>query len=267
MNVDYPFRVHPTEFKEKRVLVTGGTKGMGAATLRRFKLSGAVVATTGRSTLPEGLNADLFVQADISNAAGVQTVADRILREWGGIDILVNNAGGTKTEPVGFAGVPDDEWHAMLELNLLAPVRFDRALVPGMVERGSGAVIHISSIARQMPFPKAEIAYSAAKAALTNYSKSLAKEVAPSGVRVNVVSPGFIETPGSAGVLREIVALTGMSLAEAKREIIKMLGGLPLGRPGRPEEVAELVCFLASDRAGFISGVDHVIDGGTVPTI
>jgi NAD(P)-dependent dehydrogenase (short-subunit alcohol dehydrogenase family) len=267
MNVDYPFQVYPAEFKKKRVLVTGGTKGMGAATVRRFKLSGAVVATTGRSTLPEGLSADLFVQADISDAAGVQKVVDRILREWGGIDILVNNAGGTKTEPAGFTGVPDEEWRAMLELNLMAPVRFDRALVPGMVERGSGAVIHISSIARQMPYPKAEIAYSAAKAALTSYSKSLAKEVAPSGVRVNVISPGFIETPGSAGVMSEIVALTGMSLEEAKREIIKMLGGLPLGRPGRPEEIAELVCFLASDRAGFISGVDYVIDGGTIPTI
>jgi NAD(P)-dependent dehydrogenase (short-subunit alcohol dehydrogenase family) len=267
VSVDYPFQVFTEEFRGKRVLVTGGTKGMGAATVRRFKLSGASVATTGRSTLPEGLSPDLFVQADISNPAGVRQVVDRITREWGGVDILVNNAGGTKTDPVGFAGVPDEEWHAMLELNLMAAVRFDRALVPGMVARGSGAVIHIASIVRQMPYAKAEIAYAAAKAALTNYSKALAKEVAPSGVRVNVISPGFIDTPGAAGVMNEIVAMTGMTLAAAKQEIIKMLGGLPLGRPGRPEEVAEVVCFLASDRAGFISGVDYTVDGGTIPTI
>jgi NAD(P)-dependent dehydrogenase (short-subunit alcohol dehydrogenase family) len=267
MSADYPFQVFADEFKGKRVLVTGGTKGMGAATARRFKLSGASVATTGRSELPEGSSADLFVQADISNPAGVQKVVDRIMREWGGIDILVNNAGGTKTEPAGFEGVPDEEWHAMLELNLMAPVRFDRALVPGMVDRGSGAVIHIASIAARMPYPKAEIAYSAAKAALIAYSKSLAKEVAPSGVRVNVISPGFIETPGSAGVIDEIVAQTGMTREGAKQAIIKMLGSLPLGRPGRAEEIAEVVCFLASDRAGFISGVDCAVDGGTIPTV
>jgi NAD(P)-dependent dehydrogenase (short-subunit alcohol dehydrogenase family) len=102
---------------------------------------------------------------------------------------------------------------------------------------------------------------------LTAYGKALAKEVAPCGVRVNVVSPGFIETPGSAGVVGEIAALTGMTPESAKEEIIKMLGGLPLGRPGRPEEIAEVVCFLASERAGFISGVDYLVDGGTVPTI
>ena len=267
MSVQYPFQILTGEFRGKRVLVTGGTKGMGAATVRRFKLSGAIVATTARSTLPEGVNPDMFVQADIASPAGVQSVVDHVMHEWGGVDILVNNAGGTKTVPAGFAGVPDEEWHAMLELNLMAAVRFDRALVPGMLARGSGAVIHISSIVRQMPFAKAEIAYAAAKAALTNYSKALAKEVAPGGVRVNVISPGFIDTPGAAGVVNEIVEMTGMSAEDAKREIIKMLGGLPVGRPGRPEEIAEAVCFLASDRAGFISGVDCVVDGGTIPTM
>jgi len=267
MTIDYPFQVFAEEFRDKRVLVTGGTKGMGAATVRRFKLSGAQVATTGRSVPSEGLEVDLFVQADISVPAGVRSVVDRIMQVWGGVDILVNNAGGTPTNPVGFAGVPDQEWHEMLELNLMAPVRFDRAFVPGMVDRGVGSVVHISSIARQMPFPKAEIAYSAAKAALTTYSKALAKEVGPSGIRVNVVSPGFIETPGSSGVIAEIIEMTGMSAKDAKQEIIRMLGSLPLGRPGRPEEIAELVCFLSSPRAGFISGVDYLVDGGTVPTI
>jgi NAD(P)-dependent dehydrogenase (short-subunit alcohol dehydrogenase family) len=267
VSAGYPFQIFADEFKGKRVLVTGGTKGMGAATVRRFKLSGAMVATTGRSPLPEGLNPDIFVQADISNPVGIQKVVGRVMSEWGGIDILVNNAGGTKTAPVGFKGVPDQEWHEMLELNLMASVRFDRELVSGMVDRRSGAVIHIGSIAGRMPYPKAEIAYAAAKAALTTYSKALAKEVGPSGVRVNVISPGFIETPGSVGVMNEIVEMTGMTMEEAKREILKMLGGLPLGRPGRVEEIAEAVCFLASDRAGFISGLDCIVDGGTIPTV
>jgi len=267
MSAEYPFQVFAEEFRGKRVLVTGGTKGMGAATARRFKLSGALVAITGRSSSFEDVNPDMFVQADISTAAGVRKVVDGVMQAWGGVDILVNNAGATGTDPVGFQGVPDEEWHEMLELNLMAPVRFDRALVPGMVDRGSGAVIHISSIVRQMPFANAEVAYAAAKSALTTYSKALAKEVGPSGVRVNVVSPGFIETSGSAGVMAEIVAKTGMTIENAKQEIIKMLGALPLGRPGRPEEIAELVCFLASPRAGFISGVDYRVDGGTVPTI
>jgi NAD(P)-dependent dehydrogenase (short-subunit alcohol dehydrogenase family) len=267
MRTDYPFQVFSEEFRGKKVLVTGGTKGMGAATVRRFKLSGADVATTARSTLPDDLDPDIFVSADVSTPAGVQKVVDRIKQEWGGVDILVNNAGGTKTDPIGYEDVLDEEWHAMLQLNLMAAVRFDRAFVPGMVARGFGAVIHISSIVRQMPFVKAEMAYSAAKAALTNYSKALAKEVAPNGVRVNVVSPGFIETAGSSGVMDEIVAATGMTRDEAKKEIIKMLGGLPIGRPGRPEEIAETVCFLASERAGFISGIDCPVDGGTIPTI
>ena len=163
MSTDYPFQIIPDEFRGKRVLVTGGTKGMGAATVRRFKLSGAKVATTGRSSLASDQAADLFVQADIATPAGVQQVVDCVTREWGGVDILVNNAGGTKTDPVGFQGVPDEEWHAMLELNLMAAVRFDRALAPGMVNRRSGVVIHISSIVRKMPFASAEVAYAAAK--------------------------------------------------------------------------------------------------------
>ena len=267
MSDKYPFELLPDEFRGKRVLVTGGTKGMGAATARRFKLSGALVATTGRSNPSDDQAPDIFVQADIATAEGVRYVVDRIMRDWGGVDVLVNNAGGTRTDPTGFRGVTDDEWHCMLELNLMAAVRLDRALVPGMLDRGTGAVIHISSIARRMPFAKAETAYAAAKAALTTYSKALAKEVAPGGVRVNVVSPGFIETPGSAGVIEEIVAASGVTRDGARQEIMNMLGGLPIGRPGRAEEIAEVVCFLASERAGFISGLDCVVDGGSVPTI
>ena len=267
MPTTYPFPVHADEFKGKRVLVTGGTKGMGAATVQRFKLSGALVATTGRSALPKDVDVDIFVQADISTTAGVQQVVERVMNEWDGVDILVNNAGGTETNLTGFKDVPDDEWRQMIDLNLMAAVRFDRALIPGMMDRGKGAVIHISTISRRLPFARAMVPYAAAKAALNTYSKALAKEVGAAGVRVNVVSPGFIETSGSAGVMNELVASTGMTMEAARQTIIDMLGGIPVGRPGRPEEVAELVCFIVSERGGFISGVDIPLDGGTIPTV
>jgi NAD(P)-dependent dehydrogenase (short-subunit alcohol dehydrogenase family) len=133
-----------------------------------------------------------------------------------------------------------------------------------MIERKSGVVIHISSVAHRLPFPNSTLAYAAAKAALTTYSKGLAKAVTPKGVRVTTISPGFIETTGAKGMIADI----SRSISEdaARQRIMDMLGGIPIGRTGRPEEVAELVAFLASDRGAFISGADYIIDGGTMPT-
>jgi NAD(P)-dependent dehydrogenase (short-subunit alcohol dehydrogenase family) len=267
MTTSYPFRVSRDEFKDKRVLVTGGTKGMGETMVRRFQLSGASVATTARSALPQGQSPDLFIRADIATPAGVQDVVDRIAHEWGGLDILINSAGGTDTKPGGFEAMTDEDWQAALDLNLLAAVRLDRAFVPGMMERKSGVVIHIASVAHRLPFSNSTIAYAAAKAALTTYSKSLAKGVASRGVRVNTISPGFIETSGAHGMIMDLSRNNGMSEDAARQLIMDMLGGIPVGRPGRPEEVAELVAFLASECAAFISGVDYVLDGGTIPTV
>lgn len=146
-------------------------------------------------------------------------------------------------------------------------VRLDRALIPQMVERGGGAVIHVSSIQRRMPLPDSTTAYAAAKAALTTYSKSLSKELGPKGVRVNVVSPGWIYTEASEGLVRRIAETTGGDLEASKDSILQALGGIPLGRPAEPEEVAELIAFLASNRAASIHGAEYVIDGGTTPTI
>jgi NAD(P)-dependent dehydrogenase (short-subunit alcohol dehydrogenase family) len=117
------------------------------------------------------------------------------------------------------------------------------------------------------PFPNSTRAYAAAKAALTTYSKGLAKAVAPKGVRVTTISPGFIETTGAKGMIADISRGSGISEDAARQRIMDMLGGIPMGRTGRPEEVAELVAFLASDRGAFISGADYIIDGGTMPTI
>jgi NAD(P)-dependent dehydrogenase (short-subunit alcohol dehydrogenase family) len=262
----YPFAVFGDEFKGKRVLVTGGTKGIGEAIVRRFALSGASVATTARSEAAHGQDSILFVKADLGTARGVQNVVDRIQREWGGLDVLVNNAGGTETKAGGFEVLTDEDWQTILDVNLLAAVRLDRAFLPGMIERKSGVVIHISSVAHRLPFPNSTLAYAAAKAALTTYSKGLAKAVAPKGVRVTTISPGFIETTGAKGMIDDISRGSGISEDAARQRIMEMLGGIPLGRTGRPEEVAELVAFLASDRGAFISGADYIIDGGTMPT-
>jgi NAD(P)-dependent dehydrogenase (short-subunit alcohol dehydrogenase family) len=266
MTDNYPFSVSGEEFKDKRVLVTGGTKGVGEAIVRRFRLSGALVATTARAPLPHGQTANLFVQADLATASGVYSVADRIRQEWGGLDVLVNNVGGTETKPGGFEVLSDEDWQNILELNLLAAVRLDRAFIPGMIEHGSGVVIHISSISHRLPFSNSTLAYAAAKGALSTYSKGLARGVAKNGVRVTMISPGFIETSGAHGMIMDISKGTGVSEEAARQQIMNMLGGIPLGRPGKPEEVAELVCFLASSRAAFIIGADYILDGGTMPT-
>lgn len=266
MTNSYPFFVLEDEFKSKRVLVTGGTKGIGEAIVRRFELSGASVATTARSKPAQGQAPALFIKTDVGTARGVKKVVDCIQQEWGGLDVLVNNVGGTETKAGGFEVLSDEDWQRILEVNLLSAVRLDRAFVPGMIERKSGIVIHISSVAHRLPFPNSTLAYAAAKGALTTYSKGLAKGVAPKGVRVTVISPGFIETSGAHGMIADISRGSGISEDAARQRIMDMLGGIPIGRPGRPEEVAELVAFLASDRGAFISGADYIVDGGTMPT-
>lgn len=267
MNAIYEFEVQNDEFHGKRVLVTGGSKGIGAALVRRFHMGGAGVAATGRTLPPEGSDASLFVQADVGAMTGVQRLIDRLQCDWGGIDILINNVGGTETKRGGFEVLTDEDWQNILNVNLLAAVRLDRAFLPGMIERASGVVIHVLSVSHRLPFSNSTLAYAAAKGALSTYSKGLAKAVAPQGVRVNAISPGFIETSGAHGMIKDISRGADISEDAARTRIVEMLGGIPIGRPGRPEEVAELVAFLASERAAFISGVDYVIDGGTIPTV
>ena len=166
------------------------------------------------------------------------------------------------------ARVGDDaESQRAFDLNLLPAVRLDRALLPGMLERGSGVIIHITSIQRQLPLHEATIAYAAAKAALDNHSKGLSKEVSPKGVRVIRVSPGWVETEAAVGLVEELASKSGTDYEGARKSLMDALGGIPIGRPAQPTEVAELVAFLVSARAGSITGAEYVIDGGTVPTV
>jgi NAD(P)-dependent dehydrogenase (short-subunit alcohol dehydrogenase family) len=263
----YSFPVDAQEFAGKRVLVTGGTKGLGEAMVRRFMLSGARVAVTARS-VPAGSDAaTLFVQADVSAADGARAVVDRVQREWGGVDILIDNVGGSDSLPGGFETLSDAFWETVLDTNLMSAVRLDRALIPGMMERKFGVVIHIGTMWHRLPQPDSALAYSTAKGALSSYSKGLAKAVAPQGVRVNMVSPGFIETEAARAWMAQMIAAQGISEDAARQRIIDRSGGIPLGRPGTADEVAELVAFLSSDRGAFISGVDYFIDGGAFPAV
>ncbi|MBS0632664.1 MAG: SDR family oxidoreductase [Verrucomicrobia bacterium] len=260
-------RPDPAEFFGKRILVTGGTKGAGEAIVRRLAAGGATVATTARSARPAGLAAEVFIQADLATPEGAATVAERLQKELGGVDVIIHNVGGSTTPGGGFAAATEQYWLEELNLNLLAAVRLDRLLVPGMIERKSGVIVHISSIQRRLPLADSTTAYAAAKAALTAYSKALSKELGPKGIRVNSVAPGWIYTTAAEAMVKRLAASGGTDEATARQGILDALGGIPLGRPAQPGEVAELVAFLASDRASAIHGSEYVIDGGTIPTV
>jgi len=254
----------------KAAVVTGASKGIGLAVSRALVDAGAHVvggARTESQEFKELVQAGqaTFVAVDLSDAAGPgELVAAAV--EHGGIDILVNNVGSAKPRPDGFLSITDDDWYSMLPLGLMSAVRTARAAVPAMVERGAGAIVVVGSVNAFLPDPLV-LDYSATKAALTSFAKGLSKELGPKGIRVNSVSPGPVETDlwlGQNGMAQTMSKVTGQSPEAIAASAV---GDTPLGRFSTPQQVADLVVFLASDRAANITGADMTIDSGMITTL
>ncbi|WP_188621736.1 SDR family oxidoreductase [Flavobacterium suaedae] len=254
------------ELSGKIALVTGGTKGTGKAIAERLLNAGATVIATARNIPEENSNIH-FIAADLTTPKGTKTLVNEVREKFKTVDIIVNNLGGSETPGGGYEALTEEDWVKTIELNLLAPVRLDRELLPDMIKRKSGVIIHIASIQGKLPLYDSTLPYAAAKAGLINYSKALSNEVSPKGIRVLTVSPGWIMTDSSTQMVERIAKSSGSGTEKAKESIMNALGGIPMGRPAEPKEIAELVGFLVSPRAAYLTGTEYIIDGGTIPTI
>jgi NAD(P)-dependent dehydrogenase (short-subunit alcohol dehydrogenase family) len=252
------------DLQDKRILVSGGTRGMGAAAAQLMTELGANVLVTAR-TVP---NADgrhaVAVDAALPGAADI--IAEAVRRQLGGIDAIVHCVGASFDKAGGALALSDDDWDASLSTNFLSAVRIDRELLPLMVEQGYGSIVHVASVQWKRPHPSSP-AYGPAKAALVSYSKVLAMEFARHGIRVNVVTPGFIATSLAEERIEQIRRSIDGSRGEAVEELLDLIGGVPLGRPGDPAEVGKLIAFLASGASSYITGCEVVIDGGNLRTL
>ncbi len=249
----------PGGLEGRRALVTGGTRGMGAAVAALLTAHNARVVVAGR----HGLSGSPVpvIEADLASPGGADLVASQAAGLLGGLDIVVHCAGASFSRPGGALGLTDEDWMRALNTNLLSAVRLDRAVLPGMIEQKSGAIVHICSLQWKRPHESSP-AYGPAKAALRSYSKGLATEFGRAGIRVNTVTPGYIATALAEDRITGIMADTGASRPEAEAALLDAIGGVPLGRPGTAAEVAQLVVFLVSDAASYITGAEFVIDGG-----
>ena len=283
------------ELSGKIAVVTGASKGIGLAVTRALVTEGVVVVAGARSPGPDlpalvdgrhddrrggdvhqpasqedrgrgvGPGRVVFVPVDLAGPEGPIALVEAAAR-LGGVDILVNNAGAVTPRPDGFSSVTDEDWERSFALTLMAAVRTTRAAVPEMIRRGGGSIVTISSVNAYLPDPQV-IDYSAAKAALTNVCKALSKELGPTGIRVNTISPGPVETDlwlGDDGVAQTVARAAGLDPAAVAAQAA---AGAVTGRFTRPTEIADLVLVLASDRTGNVTGADFAIDGGLVPTL
>ena len=239
-------------------LVTGASSGIGRATAVAFAECGAAVAVNfhrnesgaeaARSEIVNAGGRATVIQADVTRMADVQALVKRTVEEFGPPDILVNNA-GSLVERLKILELTEERWDEVIDLNLKSAFLCSQAVAASMMERKTGAIVNVSSIAGRNGGALGSIHYSTAKGGLITLTKGLAKELAPYGVRVNAVSPGVIDTPYHER----------FSTPEAMKAYV---GGIPLGRVGTPAEVASVIAFLASDAASYLSGETVEINGG-----
>jgi len=253
----------------KVAVVTGASRGIGLAVVRALVEEGARVVAAARGSSAElaALGRTVrAVEADLTSPEGPSKVIDEAITAFGGLDILVNNVGSVRPRVGGFLSVTDEDWATTLASNFISAVRTTRAALPHLLNRGGGAIVTVSSVNAFLPDPLV-MDYSAAKAALTNFCKSLSKEVGPKGIRVNTVSPGPVATDLWLGEKGVASTLAGAGAGKADDVAKRVASAMVTGRFTRPEEVAQLVVTLASDRTGNVVGADFVIDGGLVTTL
>ncbi len=246
------------DLEGKVAVVTGASSGIGRATAEALAANGARVAINfhrnesgaeaARAKIVSGGGSAITVQADVTRASEVQSLIEQSVAEFGPIDILVNNA-GSLVERLKILELTEERWDEVIDLNLKSAFLCCRAVAGSMMERKMGAIVNVSSIAGRTGGALGSIHYSSAKGGLITFTKGLAKELAPFGVRVNAVSPGVIDTPYHEQF--------------SSPEMMKTYTGLiPLGRVGTPEEVGKVICFLVSEAASYLAGETIEINGG-----
>ncbi|HEV8427806.1 MAG TPA: 3-oxoacyl-ACP reductase family protein [Pyrinomonadaceae bacterium] len=246
------------DLKGKTAIITGAASGIGRATARALAASGAAVTINYRRNekdaelLRKEINSSggraIAVQADVTITADVEALVKRVTEEFGPVDVLVNNA-GSLIERLRILDLTEERWDEVMDLNLKSAFLCCKAVVPSMIERKTGAIINLSSIAGRTGGALGSIHYSTAKGGLITFTKGLAKELAPFGIRVNAVSPGVIDTPYHEQ----------FSSPEMMKSYVN---GIPMGRVGTAEEVAKVIAFLASDAASYLAGETIEINGG-----
>lgn len=252
----------------RTALVTGASRGIGLAIAQALAAEGVQVVGAARTVTPElEKAAAATVAVDLSTRDGARSVVERTVEAVGGIDFLVNNVGAGDPDGLSLAGfldVDDEQWERIFDLNLFSAVWTTRAALPSILER-RGAIVNISSINARVP-TGSPVGYAEAKAALTQFGKRLSEELAPRGVRVNTVSPGVVTSPlwtDPDGFGGKVAAAFGVGHSDLLAGLPEQVG-IASGRLTAPQEVADLVAFLLSERAANIHGADHVIDGGTL---
>jgi NAD(P)-dependent dehydrogenase (short-subunit alcohol dehydrogenase family) len=258
------------QLQDKVAVVTGAGKGIGLAITKMLVAEGASVVAASRTTdTLDGLERVTPVAIDLIAPDAPGRLIAAAVQAHGRVDILVNNVGAVRLRLEGFLGTSDEEFEWSLQMNFLTAVRATRAALGPMLDQGAGTIVNTASINAFYEPDAGVIDYGAAKAALVNFSKSIAQEFGPKGIRINSVSPGPVATDlwlGEGGVADTVAKASGTDIASAREQIVAGMGGFPTGRFTTPEEVATLVVMLASERTANVTGSEYVIDGGLIKT-